>query len=94
MLVSDIKSKFTFENFLQFRQNSKRNARPILMGLKFSKILTSELSDFSVSYLGLSKFSDNFLEFTRSELLCIYAYYITNSYRPGIKKFDLLKAGL
>ena len=28
------------------------------------------------------------------EIVSIEDYYMTNSYRPGIKKFDWLKAGL
>ena len=28
------------------------------------------------------------------KVFCIIVYYMTNSYRPGIKKFDWFKAGL
>ena len=39
------------------------------------------------SLMNTAEFKDNF----KGKL---YYYYMTNSYRPGIKKFDWLKAGL
>ena len=37
---------------------------------------------------------DSCSDWTWLILVCIFYYYMTNSYRPGLKKFDWFKAGL